>query len=310
EKLAGPEICAIDDDLRDYRILIHAFKNAGYDYATLRCDSGFAFPRAEQAHKDSVSINEGCMIHDRESFEKLNWPDPDAYDYTGYERVKKILPEGMKLIIHSPCGTLENVVRLVGYENLCYMVLDEPDLAQDVFDAVGSRLYGFYKNAISYPTVGAAIVNDDWGFNTQTMLSPADMRKYVFPWHKKIVELIHANGKPAILHSCGNPTQIIDDVIEDMKYDGRHSYEDNIIPVEEAYKRWGDRIAIMGGIDVDFICRSSEEEITARGRRMFELAEKGGYALGTGNSVPEYVPDEKYLAMIRAAVDSECAALA
>ena len=29
---------------------------------------------------------------------------------------------------------------------------------------------------------------------------------------------------------------------------------------------------------------------------------RGGYALGTGNSVPEYVPDDKYFAMIRAAV--------
>jgi uroporphyrinogen decarboxylase len=32
-------------------------------------------------------------------------------------------------------------------------------------------------------------------------------------------------------------------------------------------------------------------------------AGRGGYALGTGNSVPDYVPDENYLAMIRAALD-------
>lgn len=30
---------------------------------------------------------------------------------------------------------------------------------------------------------------------------------------------------------------IMEDVIEDMKFDGRHSYEDKIIPVEEAYRR-------------------------------------------------------------------------
>jgi len=30
----------------------------------------------------------------------------------------------------------------------------------------------------------------------------------------------------------------------------------------------------------------------------------GGYALGIGNSVPEYVPDAHYLAMIRAVLES------
>ena len=32
-------------------------------------------------------------------------------------------------------------------------------------------------------------------------------------------------------------------------------------------------------------------------------AGRGGYALGTGNSVPDYVPDENYFAMIRAALE-------
>ena len=51
------------------------------------------------------------------------------------------------------------------------------------------------------------------------------MRRLVFPWHKKIVEAAHSHGKPAVLHSCGYFQDIIEDVIEDMGYDGRHSYE-------------------------------------------------------------------------------------
>jgi len=34
-----------------------------------------------------------------------------------------------------------------------------------------------------------------------------------------------------------------------------------------------------------------------------QTAERGGYALGTGNSVPDYVPDENYFAMTRAALE-------
>jgi uroporphyrinogen decarboxylase len=33
-----------------------------------------------------------------------------------------------------------------------------------------------------------------------------------------------------------------------------------------------------------------------------QTSAKGGYALGSGNSIPYYVPQENYLAMIAAAV--------
>jgi len=72
--------------------------------------------------------------------------------------------------------------------------------------------------------------------------------------------------------------------------------------VEQAYERWGRRIAILGGIDVDFVCRSSPEAVRARSAAMLQRASvRGSYALGTGNSVPEYVPQDNYLAMISAA---------
>ena len=57
-----------------------------------------------------------------------------------------------------------------------------------------------------------------------------------------------------ILHSCGHFERILDDMAA-IGIDGRHSYEDMILPVEEAYERYRDRFAIIGGIDVDFVCR-------------------------------------------------------
>jgi len=97
----------------------------------------------------------------------------------------------------------------------------------------------------------------------------------------------------------------MDDIINDMEFDGKYSYEDIIQPVEEAYEEYGQRIAILGGIDVDFVCRHSPEEVFNRSKKMLERAEsKGSFALGTGNSVPEYVPDENYFAMIQAAIET------
>jgi uroporphyrinogen decarboxylase len=152
--------------------------------------------------------------------------------------------------------------------------------------------------------VGACIANDDWGFRTGTFISPKDLRRFVFPWYRRIVEIIHAAGKPVFLHSCGRFDKIMDDIIDDMKFDGRHSYEDNIMPVETAYEQYHDRIAILGGIDMDFLCQAQPEQVYQRAKAMLErVAGRGGYALGSGNSIPAYVPDQNYFAMIRAGLD-------
>ena len=57
-------------------------------------------------------------------------------------------------------------------------------------------------------------------------------------------------------------------------------------------------------MDVDFLIRSDGQEILRRSKAMLDLAsEKGGYALGSGNSIPYYIPNEKYFAMTAAVVD-------
>lgn len=285
--------------------LVKAYAAMGYDYATLM--SGlmeFGFKHDDRAKAASVSINEGGVIHDEASLAAYQWQDPADGKYERIDEAAKWLPDGMKFIAMGPGGVLENVIGLIGYEDLCFALADQEEWVEQVVDGVGSRLLGYYERLVDHPAIGAVISNDDWGFAQQTMLSPADMRRLIFPWHKKIVACIHAAGKPAILHSCGNFRAVIDDVIDDMGYDARHSYEDNTIPVEEAYDTWGDRIAILGGIDLDFVCRSSPDKIRARAQAMLERsAEKGGYALGTGNSVPDYCPTENFLALISAATE-------
>jgi uroporphyrinogen decarboxylase len=293
-----------DPDLRTKK-MIDAYRIASYDYVTIiGSDFGFHSDRhAAKTGEKSLSLNEGAVITNRKSFEAYNWPDPATCNYSVLDRLAGYLPEDMKFIVWGSGGVLENVTTLLGFENMCLMSYDNPALLQDTFDAVGSRFVEYYRRCAAYPSVGALISNDDWGFNSQTMMSTADMRKYVIPWHKKIAETIHAAGKPAILHSCGNLVTVMDDIIDVIGFDAKHSYEDKIMPVEQAYDKYSGRIAILGGLDVDYVCRSTPEEVYNRAAAMLERAKiKGGYALGTGNSIPTYVPQCNYLAMIAAAV--------
>ncbi len=300
EQVNGEKLPA-DDPLSVARFTVKAFRKMGYDYATVHAsDIQFA---PETAMKHTRSLNDGAGIVDEESFENYHWPEPEDHDSSFLHDISRDLPDGMKLMVMAPGGVLENVIQLTGYENLCMMLYDDPNLVGRIFDAVGERLIRYYRLALEHDSVGLISSNDDWGFNSQTFLSPDMMRRYVFPWHQKIVDTVHAAGRPVFLHSCGNLDAIMDEVIA-MGYDAKHSFEDKILPIEQAYERWQGRIALLGGLDMDFLCTHDEKAVYDRALAMLERARgRGGWAVGTGNSVPEYLPPKSLFAMHRAAED-------
>jgi uroporphyrinogen decarboxylase len=293
------------DPLIEMKKMIDAYLTTGYDFAFIR-GTGFKFKSNKRAQLSSVSLNDGFVITNREEFEAYEWMEPEDTDFGWIPNLGAYLPDGMKLLVPAPDGIFETIMTLVGYDNLCLLLYDDPELVGDIFDAVGTRYTRYYEICARYDAVGALVVDDDWGFKTQTFLSAADMRKYIVPWHKVFANTAHKAGKPIILHSCGNNREVMDDIIEVIKHDGYHSFEDTILPVEEAYAKYAERIAILGGIDVDYLCRAEPDEIYKRSAGMLERSrDAGGYALGSGNSIPDYMPTENFLAMIAAAVFNE-----
>ncbi|MCY2932506.1 MAG: hypothetical protein NTV86_24035 [Planctomycetota bacterium] len=133
------------------------------------------------------------------------------------------------------------------------------------------------------------------------------IRKHFLPWHKKYAAMAHAAGRRYYLHSCGQVGAIMDDLIDDVKIDAKHSYQDAVTPAAEAKKRWGGRIAILGGVDVDKLTRLGPEDLRRYVRGVIDACAPGGrgvsrgggrFAVGSGNSVPSYVPVESYLTMV------------
>ena len=109
---------------------------------------------------------------------------------------------------------------------------------------------------------------------------------------------IHAAGKPFILHSCGNLAEVYEDLIA-CRIDAKHSFENTILPVGDFKKRWGRRMTPLGGMDVDFVCRASADEIRAQTRRLVEQCfADGHWAMGTGNSLTNYMPVKNYLTVL------------
>jgi uroporphyrinogen decarboxylase len=256
---------------------------------------------AERAKSTRIWMEESeGIIGSWEDFEAYPWPDPERVSLAAYEYASGRLPDGMGLLVCFGQGTLENVMNvLVGLEPLSYMLYEQPDLVEAIFEKVGRTLYRLSERVIGLPRLTGFFQGDDMGYQSSTLISPDHIRKYVLPWHKKIARLAHDNGLLYVLHSCGNVGAIMDDLIDDVGIDAKHSFQDKILPVGEFKRKYGDRIGVLGGVDVDKMCRLPEEEIRAYVRGILEECVPGGrYALGSGNSVANYIPIENYLAML------------
>jgi uroporphyrinogen decarboxylase len=252
-----------------------------------------------QGGRSYMEEHEG-PITNWEEFEAYPWPDPELASTRSLEWYEANLPEDMCIIGSGGFAHFaEYLTWLMGYETLCFSLYDQRDLVT----AIGERLIELYRQVIKrlleFDRVKLIWGSDDMGFRTGTLISPDDLREFVLPGHKLMAQMSHEADRPYLFHSCGNLSAIMEDLIEEVNIDAKHSFEDTIESVVSAKEGYGDRIALLGGIDVDFLCRATEEQIRQCVRDTLESCMPGGgYCLGTGNSVANYIPLDNYLAML------------
>lgn len=238
------------------------------------------------------------LVADWVDFDRYPWPSAADIRTDSLEWLSRELPDDMGIYVMWR-AIYEQVVELMGFEAFCLALYDQPDLVEAIFERVGGILHGMLGVLLQFPRVGILFSADDMGFKTQTMVSPQFLLRLALPWHKRDAALVHERGKLFLLHSCGNLRDIMLPLIKDVRLDGKQSFEDAIQPVTEAKRLYGGRIAVVGGIDVDLLCRGSEEEIRARVREVLDVClPGGGYCLGTGNTVANYIPLRSYLVML------------
>lgn len=308
EKILGKDFAGLqhgdEADMREYfRNYINFFKKMGYDTISFERCIGPAMPGS-----GALGDHKPGVIKTYEDFVKYPWDEVPRIFFekyaTHYRIMGEELPSGMKAVGGPGNGVFECVQDVVGYMDLCYISVDDPDLYAGLFLKVGEMMYQIWKEFMErFGDLYAVLrFGDDLGFKSSTLISADDIRKHIIPQYKRIISLVHSYGKPFLWHSCGNIFDIMDDAIDIAGIDAKHSNEDQIAPFSVWVERYGDRIGNFGGVDTDVLCQKSEQEIKAYAREVIDCSiHKKGFAFGSGNSIPDYVPVEGYLAMVEAA---------
>ncbi|MHB1460458.1 MAG: uroporphyrinogen decarboxylase family protein [Armatimonadota bacterium] len=296
----GKDINAVPAGSREYwQMFVDFWLGMGLDVVpmeiSLNCPLG-----TPGGGGSSFGSESRVVIASWEDFEKYPWPDvSNPLEFSHFDTVAELLPEGAKIVGGVCMGPYEWLSEMMGTIGLSYALADEPELVEAVAAKIGELHISADRQIAQIDAVCALRQGDDLGFNSSTFLSPELLQKLIFPTYKQMVQSAHDAGKPFVLHSCGNLSRVYEELITDIKIDAKHSYEEKIMPVEEFKKQYGERCTPMGGLDVDFICRRSEQEIRAYTRsKIDQCFADGYYTIGTGNSLTDYMPVENYMTVL------------
>jgi uroporphyrinogen decarboxylase len=292
---------------------IRFFENAGYDYFPVVV--GLLRPgkiteeskitrllkkmvlEKDPNEKDPNRWNLECssFIHDRTDFERFPWHAAEI-DFFDLERVRILLPEGMKVIaINGKIFSLSWM--LMGFENFCLKLLIEPDLVIDVIGKVAEIHFSALDKILSKDYVGAVRVTDDIAFGSGPMISPDLLRKFIFPWYKKMAERCHDTGRLFIMHTDGDVSLVMEDIIE-MGVDILHPVDPTCMDIFEVKEKWGKKITLNGNVPNELLRTGTKEEVREYTMSLLKkIAPGGGYFLGAGNSVPDWSRFENYITM-------------
>jgi len=278
------------------------FKDMGYDVVTFEQCIGPAMPGS-----GSLGGHKKGIIQNRSDYDRYPWDEVPALYFKKsdglFQALSETMPQGMKAVGGVGNGIFECVQDIVGYTDLCYIAVDDPELYADLFIKIGDVSFTIWERFMKKFANDYCVLRfgDDLGFKSTTLLSATDIRTHILPQYKRIVDLVHSYQKPFLLHSCGAIFDVMEDLIQDVGIDAKHSNEDQIAPFTTWFNLYGNRIGNFGGIDMDDLCRKSESEIGQLVRNVMDASiGHGGFALGSGNSIPDYVPIPGYIAMIEA----------
>lgn len=281
----------------------------GYDYVRQGIERlEMPFHRQSVADTAALGRTDGRSFVDEsrgpittwEEFERYPWPDPHAASARALEWYQENLPDDMCIVGSGGFGHFaEHLIWLMGYQTLCYALYDKRDLVRAIADRLLEINEVLSRRMLEYPRVWLTLSADDMGFKTGTLVKPDDLREFVLPGHRRMAEMAHAAGRLYALHSCGQLRAIMPDLIEDVGIDAKHSFEDTIEDIRDAKQTYGERIAVLGGVDMDFLYRADEQALRARVREVVDACQPGGgFCLGSGNSIANYIPLENYLIML------------
>ena len=188
----------------------------------------------------------------------------------------------------------EPIWGLRGMQNLLTDYYLYPDEVHRLHRARLAFYEGIISRAARELEPDAFQTSDDLGHQTQLMMNPDQFREFIKPYYRSVFELSHRHNMHTWLHTCGNVTEIVGDLVE-VGLDVLHPIQKGAMDGETIAEQWGERISFWAGMDVQHVLQEgTPEQVREEVRWMIDTYDgpDGGLVLASGNGIVAGTPYE------------------
>ena len=268
-----------------------------------------AFGRIWEARNNEGNFNPYYLygtVNSKEKWEdvKENLEGPMTEKYTKmvkkfYRRInKKHKDKIFVAVTNDLAGVFESASQGMGMSFYSKMLHRDPKFIKEVHDVIAE----FTKNCyMSYMDAGAELFleSGDLAYKKGPMMSPKKFYEVLLPAYKMITDAVHERGGKIVLHTDGQVTPLLDFVV-DCGFDGLQSLEPTAgVDLAFVKKKVGDKLCIMGNIDVAHILvdATKEEVYDAVKYAIKTGGPGGGFVVSAANMHPGVnVPNLRWMA--------------
>jgi uroporphyrinogen decarboxylase len=242
-------------------------------------------------------------VKDRRGWEEHIRPyllDERTYErrinFAHYRELRAKCTRDQRFMTCGVVGPFDQMSPMCGHEHLLMGMALDGDwvrIMADLYATVAVHLLEFLFEREGPPD--GLWVWDDLGFKNRPFMSPAMYQEILYPAHKKLFDFAHSHGLPVVLHCDGYVEALIPSLIEAginclQPIEAKAGM--NLIKLK---KRFGDQIALIGGMDVRTLETNDRQIVEAELLGKLPPAMAGsGYVLQVDHSVSPLVEYETY----------------
>jgi uroporphyrinogen decarboxylase len=255
------------------------------------------FPEGPTEERDGTVWHTGPALKNWDEIDTLALPDP--HDERVYDLLKTDLDEfpdtAVLLNIITPWGV---IAEMRTYE-LVYMDMYE---CADAFKELSRRIADIMNIVVERACemgVTAVYIQEDLATSRGLSMSPVMINEFCLDYAKGFVEIAKRYHKPVLFHSDGAILDLIP-LLDELGADAINPLQPNIVDAGEFKKRFGNQMAVYGGLDNCFIIpEGSPEQIRQHVLETFDiLGRPDGSLIFSTHDIPYETPRENIEALV------------
>ena len=208
--------------------------------------------------------------------------------------------EGKYVLLHHWSLMYELIWNFRGMEDLLVDYYENPEEVHALHRAVLDTEMKILKRAFEEIQPDGYMISDDLGTQTSLMMSPDTFREFIKPYYVELWGLCRENDVDTWLHTCGNVSEIIGDLIE-CGLSVLHPLQKHTMDWDEVAAKWKGKIAFFVGMDVqDTLINGTPEDVRREVRLIRDTFDTptGGLLYAAGNGIVRGTPLENIEAFL------------